>query len=160
MRNILKTASKGIKPLSDLLKFILWVSLFSYVIISLTSCSTKRAERILRRNSELKHDTVEVVVTDTVEMHLTDTVTTLVHDKTIQVINNERVRLEYKYDTITNEIYHEVECKEYITEPRVVRVPVEKYILPNAWDNFVSMWPLYLTMVLTGLIVWRKIKNT
>lgn len=138
------------------IKYVLISLLISVLINSLTSCGTKRAERILKRNSELKHDTIEVVVSDTIELFRTDTVTKFVHDKTVQVINNERVRVEYKYNTITNEIYHEVECKEYITDTRVIRVPVEKYILPDAWDNFISMWPLYLSIAALGLIALNR----
>ena len=50
-----------------------------------------------------------------VERYIHDTITKIVkHDSTI-VVDNERVYLKYFYDTITNNIIHEYECKEVKT---------------------------------------------
>ena len=87
--------------------------------IFLISCSpqnrlnrkVKRAENYAYKHGLVIKDTIKVVDTVIVESYIHDTTATIIkHDSTI-VVNNEKVFLRYFYDTLRQEIYHEVECK-------------------------------------------------
>ena len=85
----------------------------------------KRAENYAYKHGLVIKDTVRVVDTVIVDNYIHDTTATIIkHDSTI-VVNNEKVFLRYFYDTLRQEIYHEVECKGD-TIIREVLVPVDK----------------------------------
>ena len=85
----------------------------------------KRAENYAYKHGLVIKDTIKVVDTVIVESYIHDTTATIIrHDSTI-VVNNEKVFLRYFYDTLRQEIYHEVECKGD-TIVREVLVPVDK----------------------------------
>lgn len=101
--------------------------------IFLISCSpqnrlnrkVKRAENYAYKHGLVIKDTIKVVDTVIVESYIHDTTATFYrHDSTI-VVNNEKVFLRYFYDTLRQEIYHEVECKGD-TIVKEVLVPVDK----------------------------------
>jgi hypothetical protein len=85
----------------------------------------KRAENYAYKHGLVIQDTIKVVDTVIIESYIHDTTATFYrHDSTI-VVNNEKVFLRYFYDTLRQEIYHEVECKGD-TIVREVLVPVDK----------------------------------
>jgi len=85
----------------------------------------KRAENYAYKHGLVIKDTIKVVDTVIVESYIHDTTATIIkHDSTI-VVNNEKVFLRYFYDTLRQEIYHEVECKGD-TIVKEVLVPVDK----------------------------------
>jgi hypothetical protein len=95
------------------------------ILIALAaSCSpSARLARLVKKNPELvRVDTLFIHDTIIVEGVKYDTVTRFLTNTTVEVINNERVRLQYHYDTITNEIRHSFECKE-ITIHKEHRIP-------------------------------------
>jgi len=103
------------------------------IVIFLTSCNpqnrlnrkVKRAENYAYKHGLVIKDTIKVVDTVIVENYIHDTTATIIrHDSTI-VVNNEKVFLRYFYDTLRQEIYHEVECRGD-TIVREVLVPVDK----------------------------------
>ena len=103
------------------------------IVIFLTSCNpqnrlnrkVKRAENYAYKHGLVIKDTIKVVDTVIVESYIHDTTATFYrHDSTI-VVNNEKVFLRYFYDTLRQEIYHEVECRGD-TIVREVLVPVDK----------------------------------
>lgn len=103
------------------------------ICIFLISCSpqnrlnrkVKRAENYAYKHGLVIKDTIKVVDTVIIESYIHDTTATIIkHDSTI-VVNNEKVFLKYFYDTLRQEIYHEVECKGD-TIVREVFVPVDK----------------------------------
>jgi hypothetical protein len=103
------------------------------IVIFLTSCNpqnrlnrkVKRAENYAYKHGLVIKDTIKVVDTVIVESYIHDTTATIIkHDSTI-VVNNEKVFLRYFYDTLRQEIYHEVECKGD-TIVKEVLVPVDK----------------------------------
>jgi hypothetical protein len=103
------------------------------VLFLAASCSpSARLARLLKKHPELvRVDTLFIHDTIIVEAVKYDTVTKFLTNTTVEVINNERVRLQYHYDTVTNEIWHEVECKEQrivyerqFTYPTIEQVPV------------------------------------
>jgi len=103
------------------------------ILCLLFSCSPQfRAKRKIRKAKRLApelfvQDTVRIIDTVFVPSITYDTITRVIkHDSTI-VVNDEKVYLKYFYDTLRQEIYHEVECKEQeiIHEKKVI---VEKTI--------------------------------
>jgi hypothetical protein len=85
----------------------------------------KRAENYAYKHGLVIKDTVRVVDTVIIESYIHDTTSEIIkHDSTI-VVNNEKVFLRYFYDTLRQEIYHEVECKGD-TIVKEVLVPVDK----------------------------------
>ena len=130
-----------------------------YLIILLcifASCSPqKRINRLVKKHPHLiQKDTIKVIDTIIIESVQYDTNTIFIPHKTVEVINNEKVRLQYRYDTITNHIYHEVECKGD-TLIRDVIVPVEKYNITNDY-SFVK-WIVVLLIFGMGLVVFLKV---
>ena len=101
--------------------------------IFLISCSpqnrlnrkVKRAENYAYKHGLVIKDTIKVVDTVIIESYIHDTTATIIkHDSTI-VVNNEKVFLRYFYDTLRQEIYHEVEWKGDTIVKEVI-VPVDK----------------------------------
>jgi hypothetical protein len=85
----------------------------------------KRAENYAYKHGLVIKDTIKVVDTVIIDNYIHDTTSTIIkHDSTI-VVNNEKVFLRYFYDTLRQEIYHEVECRGD-TIIREVLVPVDK----------------------------------
>jgi hypothetical protein len=103
------------------------------ILVCFFSCSPQnRLNRKIKRveNYAYKHglvikDTIKVVDTVIVESYIHDTTATFYRHDSITVVNNEKVFLRYFYDTLRQEIYHEVECKGD-TLIREVLVPVDK----------------------------------
>lgn len=104
-----------------------------FILIFLTSCNpqnrlnrkVKRAENYAYKHGLVINDTIKVIDTVIVDKYIHDTTATFYrHDSTI-VVNNEKVFLRYFYDTLRQEIYHEVECKGD-TIIREVLVTVDK----------------------------------
>ena len=103
------------------------------ILIFLTSCNpqnrlnrkVKRAENYAYKHGLVIKDTIKVVDTVIVDNYIHDTTATFYRHDSITVVNNEKVFLRYFYDTLRQEIYHEVECKGD-TIIREVLVPVDK----------------------------------
>jgi hypothetical protein len=103
------------------------------ILIFLTSCSpqnrlnrkVKRAENYAYKHGLVIKDTIKVVDTVVINNYRIDTLNTFTrHDSTV-VFNTDKVYLKYFYDTLRQEIYHEVECRGD-TIIREVLVPVDK----------------------------------
>ena len=104
-----------------------------FILIFLTSCNpqnrlnrkVKRAENYAYKHGLVIQDTVIIHDTLIIDNSTHDTTATFyTHDSTI-VINNDKVYLKYFYDTLRQEIYHEVICKGD-TIIREIIVPVDK----------------------------------
>jgi uncharacterized membrane protein len=121
------------------------------------SCSpSKRINRIVKKHPELLvKDTIKVIDTVVIESVHYDTTTKFLEHKTVEVINNERVNLKYRYDTITNEIHHYVECKGD-TIIREIQVPYEKIQPVTVKKN---NWITWLMLLLILLVVSTKLKH-
>ena len=103
------------------------------ILIFLTSCNpqnrlnrkVKRAENYAYKHGLVIKDTIKVIDTVIVDNYIHDTTATFYRHDSITVVNNEKVFLRYFYDTLRQEIYHEIECKGD-TIIREVLVPVDK----------------------------------
>ena len=85
----------------------------------------KRAENYAYKHGLVIKDTIRVIDTVIVDNYIHDTTATFYRHDSITVVNNEKVFLRYFYDTLRQEIYHEIECKGD-TIIREVFIPVDK----------------------------------
>lgn len=123
------------------IKDFLWVTFFM-----IAACSpSRRLGRLLKKHPELVKTTI-VHDTITIEKVVHDTITKIVRHDSVTVVNNERVKLKYFYDTVRQEIHHEVECKEiikpYVKEIKTVQAVKTK--LP---------WWLWVVVVLASAVI-------
>ena len=103
------------------------------ILIFLTSCSpqnrlnrkVKRAENFAYKHGLVIKDTIKVIDTVVIESYRIDTLNTFTRHDSVVVFNNNKVYLKYFYDTLRQEIYHEVICRGD-TLIREVLVPVDK----------------------------------
>lgn len=132
------------------------IVLFLLSILASVGCSPqKRINRIIKNNPHLvQKDTVWITDTIIVEGVKYDTITKFLTNTKVEVINNERVRLQYFYDTVTNEIHHEVECKEnrIVYERSFV---VDKVVTTHDWQKYV-VWLVILLVVIVGVRAFFK----
>ena len=103
------------------------------ILIFLTSCSpqnrlnrkVKRVENFAYKHGLIIKDTIKVIDTVVIDNYRIDTLNTFTVHDSIVVFNNNKVYLKYFYDTLRQEIYHEVICRGD-TLIREVLVPVDK----------------------------------
>lgn len=114
------------------------------VILLLTSCSPQnrlnrkvtRAENYANKHGLVIKDTIIVHDTLIVDNYTYDTLETFILHDSVTVINNEKVYLKYFYDTLRQEIYHEVICKGD-TIIREIVVPVDKIKVIDQDNRFI-----------------------
>ena len=129
------------------------------LILFLSSCSPqKRLQRLLKKNPQLiELDTIRVIDTVIIDNYTYDTITNIhLHDSTT-VINNEKVILKYFYDTLTREIWHEVECLgDTVIKETVVQVEKVVYKQLTWWQEYKTII-LILSLIVGVLIVLKKL---
>jgi hypothetical protein len=132
------------------------IVLFVLSILASVGCSPqKRINRITAKHPHLvQKDTVHIHDTIVIEAYKYDTITKFLTNTKVEVINNERVRLQYFYDTVTKEIHHEVECKEnrIVYERSFI---VDKVITTHDWQKYV-IWLVILLVVIVGVKTFFK----
>jgi len=117
----------------------------------------KRAENYAYKHGLVIKDTIKVVDTVIIESYIHDTTATFYTSDSITVIDNSRVLLKYFYDTLRQEIYHEVECKGD-TIVREVLVPVDKIKVIEK-DNRVNIIIIALIAALFLVVLRRNYKE-
>jgi hypothetical protein len=103
------------------------------ILIFLVSCNpqnrlnrkVKRAENYAYKHGLVIKDTIKVIDTVVIESYRIDTLNTFTRHDSVVVFNTDKVYLKYFYDTLRQEIYHEVICRGD-TLIREVLVPVDK----------------------------------
>ena len=131
------------------------------ILIFLVSCNpqnrlnrkVKRAENFAYKHGLVIKDTIKVIDTVIVDNYIHDTTATFYRHDSITVVNNEKVFLRYFYDTLRQEIYHEVECKGD-TLIREVLVTVDKVKVIEKDNRF----NIILIVILAALffVILRK----
>lgn len=117
----------------------------------------KRAENYAYKHGLVIKDTIKVIDTVIIESYIHDTTATIIkHDSTI-VVNNEKVFLRYFYDTLRQEIYHEVECKGD-TIVKEVLVPVDKIKVIEK-DNRFNIILIVILAALFFVVLRRNYKQ-
>lgn len=125
------------------------------ILIFLVSCSpqnrlnrkVKRAEKFATKHGLVIQDTIRIHDTLVVDNYIHDTTTTFVTHDSVTVVNNEKVYLKYFYDTLRQEIYHEVICKGD-TIIREIVVPVDKIKVIDKDNRYM----IIVIIMLGGLI--------
>ena len=131
------------------------------ILIFLVSCNpqnrlnrkVKRAENYAYKHGLVIKDTIKVIDTVIVDNYIHDTTATFYRHDSITVVNNEKVFLRYFYDTLRQEIYHEIECKGD-TIIREVFIPVDKIKVIEKDNRF----NIILIVILAALffVILRK----
>lgn len=134
----------------------------------------QRAERLIERAKQLDPSIVTtdtIIVKDTLIVEAVRVDSTFIDIGDTVTIENDRLVIRYKRDTITNRVFIEGECKAD-TIIREVRVPVEHYIYSETWleklgirktwqkITFWLMIGISLLIILISLLLsfWKKIK--
>tara|TARA_R100000501_G_C2581443_1_gene84569 strand:- start:122 stop:475 length:354 start_codon:yes stop_codon:yes gene_type:complete len=114
--------------------------------------------RLIKKYPQLTQvDTIVVIDTVIVENYNYDTTTIIKTHDTTTVINNERVILRYFYDTLRQEIYHEVECVGD-TVIKIQNIPIEKVVFKELswWEKYGTLI-IILSILVAILIVAKKL---
>lgn len=113
----------------------------------------KRAENYAYKHGLVIQDTIKVIDTVVIESYRIDTLNTFTRHDSVVIFNNDKVYLKYFYDTLRQEIYHEVECKGD-TIIREVLVPVDKIKVIEKDNRF----NIILIVILAALffVILRK----
>ena len=129
----------------------------SILILLLVSCSPqKRLNRLITKNPDLiQLDTLIVRDTIVIESFNYDTVTSFKYSDTTIIVNTEKVLARYYYDTLRQEIWHEIECKEDTIFYEKL-VPVEKVVYKELsfWEKYETL--IYILLALFVLLVIYK----
>ena len=106
--------------------------------------------RLIDKNPNLiQLDTIKIVDTIIVLSYDTIVLNSVVNNDTTIIVNTERVLARYYYDTLRQEIWHEIECKnDTIYYEKLV--PVDRVIYKE-----LSFWEQYQTLIyiLIGLFI-------
>ena len=130
------------------------------IICFLISCSPqKRLNRLVRKYPQLTQlDTIRIIDTIVIDNYNYDTVETVNYHDTTIIVNNERIEARYFYDTLRQEIFHEITCKsDTITKNRFI--PVEKVIIQEqkTWQKYKPM-AIFSFMIILILVILKKLK--
>ena len=129
------------------------------IICFLISCSPqKRLNRLVRKYPQLTQlDTIRIIDTIVIDNFNYDTIETVNYHDTTIIVNNERVEARYFYDTLRQEIYHEITCKsDTIIQDRFI--PIEKVIVQEqkTWQKYKPM-AIFSIVILIALAILKRI---
>ena len=134
----------------------------SILLFLLVACSPqKRLNRLIDKYPHLTETSIDtIIVVDTVIIDNYDTTilsNVIRHDSTI-VLNNEKVYLKYFYDTLRQEIYHEVECfGDTIIKEKIVPYEVEKVVYKELtwWQEYKHIIIMFALLIVTLIVLKR-----
>lgn len=132
------------------------------ICIFLISCSpqnrlnrkVKRAENYAYKHGLVIKDTIKVIDTVVIDNYRIDTLNTFTRHDSVVIFNTDKVYLKYFYDTLRQEIYHEVECRGD-TIIREVVVPVDKIKVIDK-DNRVNIVIMVILAALLFIVLRRN----
>jgi hypothetical protein len=108
--------------------------------------------------TETSIDTIIVIDTVIIDNYDTTILSNVIrHDSTI-VLNNEKVYLKYFYDTLRQEIYHEVECfGDTIIKEKIVPYEVEKVVYKELtwWQEYKHIIIMFALLIITLIVLKR-----
>ena len=134
----------------------------SILLFLLVACSPqKRLNRLIDKYPHLTETSIDtIIVVDTVIIDNYDTTilsNVIRHDSRI-VLNNEKVYLKYFYDTLRQEIYHEVECfGDTIIKEKIVPYEVEKVVYKELtwWQEYKHIIIMFALLIVTLIVLKR-----
>lgn len=126
----------------------MWKFLFIITII-LSSCSGSwHLKQAAKKGVIVKRDTIykEVIVPGSTTI-VRDTIYNFTRHVRVDTFKTETVKwkLKLKYDTITNEVFTQVECL-----PDTIRVPVE---VNNNFEDVISKTPWYQWLMIGVMVI-------
>tara|TARA_R110002020_G_scaffold371_9_gene1952 strand:+ start:1265 stop:1693 length:429 start_codon:yes stop_codon:yes gene_type:complete len=129
------------------------------IICFLISCSPqKRLNRLVRKYPQLTQlDTIRIIDTIVIDNFNYDTIETVNYHDTTIIVNNERIEARYFYDTLRQEIYHEITCKsDTIIQDRFI--PIETVIVQEqkTWQKYKPM-AIFSIVILIALAILKRI---
>jgi len=107
--------------------------------------------------TEISIDTIRVIDTFVIEQFDTTLVNNFIQKDCVIILNTERIKLAYRYDTITNEIIHTVKLpNDTIIKIQNVPVEIEKVIYKELsfWEKYQTL--IYILIALFVLLVLYK----
>lgn len=119
------------------------------LLIFVVSCSPqKRINRIVKNNPHLlAKDTIRIIDTIIVPNYSYDTINTISYHDTTIIVNNDRVEARYYYDTLRQEIYHEIQCKtDTVIKDRLI--PIKTIVVQEQ-----TIWQKYGSLVIVALLI-------
>jgi hypothetical protein len=129
----------------------------SILLLLLVSCTPqKRLNRLITKHPNLiQLDTLIVRDTIVVNSYNYDTVTTFKYSDTTIIVNTEKVLAKYYFDTLRQEIWHQIECKEDTIFYEKL-VPVEKVVYKELsfWEKYSLL--IYIALALFVLLIIYK----
>ena len=129
----------------------------SILLLLLVSCTPqKRLNRLITKHPNLiQLDTLIVRDTIVIESYNYDTITTFKYSDTTIIVNTEKVLAKYYFDTLRQEIWHQIECKEDTIFYEKL-VPVEKVVYKELsfWEKYSLL--IYIALALFVLLIIYK----
>tara|TARA_R100001443_G_C3323394_1_gene170626 strand:+ start:280 stop:729 length:450 start_codon:yes stop_codon:yes gene_type:complete len=130
-------------------------------VVLLVACSPqKRMNRLIKKFphlTETRIDTIRFVDTFVIEQYDTTLVNNFIKQDCVIIINNERVKISYKYDTIKEQIVHSIKLpNDTIYKEKIIPIEVEKVVYKeiNWWEKYQSL--IYIGLALFVLLVIYK----
>ena len=123
-------------------------------VILLVACTPqKRMNRLIKKFphlTETKIDTIRFIDTFVIQQYDTTLINNVIKQDCVIVINNERVKISYKYDTIKEQIIHSVKLpNDTIYKEKIIPIEVEKVVYKE-----ISWWEKYQTLIYIGLALF------
>jgi hypothetical protein len=123
-------------------------------VILLVSCTPqKRMNRLIKKFphlTETKIDTIRFIDTFVIQQYDTTLINNVIKQDCVIVINNERVKISYKYDTIKEQIIHSIKLpNDTIYKEKIIPIEVEKVVYKE-----ISWWEKYQTLIYIGLALF------
>ena len=111
--------------------------------------------------TEITIDTIYSIDTVIILDYDTTVVNNIIKQRTDTVIYNEKVFLKYFYDTLRQEIIHEVECfGDTVIKEKIIPYKVEKVVYKELtwWQQYKHLIIIFALLIL-ALIVLKKLTN-
>lgn len=123
-------------------------------VILLVACSPqKRMNRLIKKFphlTETKIDTIRLIDTFVIQQYDTTLISNVIKQDCVIVINNERVKISYKYDTIKEQIIHSIKLpNDTIYKEKIIPIEVEKVVYKE-----ISWWEKYQSLIYIGLALF------
>lgn len=123
-------------------------------VILLVACTPqKRMNRLIKKFphlTETKIDTIRFIDTFVIQQYDTTLINNVIKQDCVIVINNERVKISYKYDTIKEQIIHSIKLpNDTIYKEKIIPIEVEKVVYKE-----ISWWEKYQTLIYIGLALF------
>lgn len=129
------------------------------LLLFLSSCSPqKRLQRLLKKNPQLiELDTIRVIDTVIIQRYDTTLINTIIRQDSVTLINTERIKIKYYYDTITEKIEHFISLPSDTITQEVI-IPYEKIVYKELswWEQYKTII-LILSLLTCVLIVLKKL---